>query len=98
MYCTIDWLASLTPEMTMVPADTVFLHNQQQRSLTAIYPHIPGLLFSSPDTLVDLAIRVLSLSADQETVAQHTQSSPEINAVEADVSTLDTDFALFLDA
>ena len=92
----IDWLAPLNPELAMVPSENVFRLAKQQQSLTALDPHTPGLLFTSPDILVELATRVLKHTASQETSLLQAVPSPDTDDFDAEIPTLDPDFALFL--
>ena len=51
----INWLAPLTPDLAFIPESSIFSITSQHYSLTATGTNTPGLLFASPDVLVELA-------------------------------------------
>jgi len=53
IHWNISW-GRLAPDLSMIPDSDIFLHTSQERSLTATIEGVPGLLFSSPDTIWDI--------------------------------------------
>lgn len=54
---SLNWLAAIAPEASLVPGANVFEGISQEMSLTAIGSEQPGLLFISPDMLIECVQR-----------------------------------------
>ncbi|WP_201366277.1 hypothetical protein [Dictyobacter formicarum] len=105
---TITWLAPLMPEAAMIPGGDVFLKSSQQSSLVALHDHTPGLLFSTPGTLVTVAQQMVARQTIEggeetiqkaDTVAESTEadSQPVNEDFVASGPHIDQDFVAFLD-
>jgi hypothetical protein len=85
----ILWLASLVPDIAMLPGEAIFQTTQEQ-SLTAIHPGQPGLLFTSPADLIEIADQL----EYPEPVEQTPHSMFEDSGTDANV--IDDEYSLLL--
>jgi len=75
----IKWATPLTPDLECVPGYEVFLESSQCYSLTANVAGAPGLLFASPDALLQGVQKTINQTSYQTVSQTNYQISSQTN-------------------